>query len=79
MAEKSIVPTHEQQAHAQLAEHDIVETINRLLREGIDPIVVIAAIGAATADTITSVFGATAVAPWFEKQGEIMRGLQRPN
>ncbi len=72
-------PTPEQEAHAAIVAHDIVEIVNRLIREGIDPRVVIAGLGSATADTLTCVFGPTSVAPWFEGQGEMVRRLQRGN
>jgi hypothetical protein len=78
MADKWAMPTPQQNAAASLAQGDLVELINRLIREGNDPRVVIAALGSATADTITCVFGPTAVAPWFEKQAQVVRDLQRP-
>lgn len=67
----------EQHDQCAIAAHDIIETINRLIREGIDERIVIAAIGSATADTITSVYGAHQVAPWFDKQAAMVRELQR--
>jgi hypothetical protein len=72
-------PSREQHAQCALASLDIIETVNRLIREGMDPRVVIAAIGSATANTITSVWGATAVAPWFDQQAKMVRDLQQPN
>lgn len=65
-------PTDEQQEQAILAQHDLCETINRLGREGIDPRVILAGLGAATADLITCNFGPDAVAPWFLQHGELI-------
>ena len=61
---------------ATLVANEIVEVINRAIREGIDRRVVIAGIGSALTDTITCVFGASAVVPWFEGQAKLLRDLQ---
>lgn len=70
-------PTPEQEAHATLAHHEIVETVNRLITEGMDCRVVLAGIGAAAADLITTKYGNQAVAPWFEKQAEMIDRVVR--
>lgn len=79
MADKWIEPSPVQQTHARLAQLDLVETVNRLIRDGMDSRVVLSALGAATADVITCTFGATAVVPWFEMQAKVARDLQRPS
>lgn len=71
--------TDEQQSQAAIATHDIIETVNRLLREGIHPELVIAGIAAAASDTITSVYGAGVLARWFDSQATLVRQLQQPN
>ena len=72
-----ITPTKLQDAQITLAQHDIVEMLNRLGREGMDPRIVLAGLAAATAGLLVSVFGSTAVAPWFEGQALIVRDLQK--
>jgi hypothetical protein len=70
-------PTPEQSRQAERVTKAICHEINLLAIEGIDPRVIIAGLGAATADTLTCVFGETAVVPWFEKQADMVRGLHR--
>ena len=71
-------PSPQEKALADLARNDLVEVVNRLVREGMDPRIVIAGIGATAADAITCVFGNSAVAPWFERQGAMMREVIGP-
>lgn len=78
MADRWIEPTAEQNEQALLVQGDIVALVNRLLKEGNDARIVMAGMGAATADLITCTFGPTAVAPWFQKQADMVRELQRP-
>lgn len=66
-------PTAEQREQAVLAQHEIVETINRLIREGIDYRVVLAGVGSAAADFITCTVGRSAIAPWHDMQAKIVR------
>ncbi len=68
--------SREEAEQATLVANEIVEVINRAIREGIDPRVVIAGIGASITDTITCVFGPTAVVPWFEGQAKLLRDMQ---
>ena len=53
----------------------IVDAINRLAKEGIDNRVIMAGLGAATADLVCSAYGMAAVAAWFESQAQIARGM----
>ena len=76
MTDKWKAQTSEQHEQATLVANELVEVINRAIREGIDPRVVIAGIGSAITDTITCVFGATAVVPWFEGQAKLLRDMQ---
>lgn len=78
MTDKWIEPNAEQQAQALIAHHEIIETMNRLIREGFDARIVMAGVGAATSDLITTQFGNTAVAPWFEKQAQMVRDVTGP-
>lgn len=71
-----MTPTPEQQAQSALAAHDIIEVVNRLLREGIHPELVIAAIASAAVDTITTIYGAEVLARWFDTQAALVRKLQ---
>lgn len=77
MADKWIFSTDEQEQQALLVQHDVLETINRLGREGIDPRLIMAGLAAATSDLLTSTFGNTAVAPWFDGQAAVARELLR--
>lgn len=77
MADKWTDPTPRQNKQAERVQTEVVDLVNCLIREGIDPRVVIAGLGAATADTLTSVFGNTAVLPWFERQAAIARDVLR--
>lgn len=67
------VPTAQQRAQAELVQQDLIEEINRLIREGIDYRVVLAGVGSATADLIASTLGAAAVAPWHDMQAKLVR------
>lgn len=78
MADTWIDPTPEQEAQAERAKLALIETINAEIRTGTDPRVVLLALGNAACDMLTSVFGATAVAPWFDRQAEVVRQLQGP-
>lgn len=60
-------------AHADLAHHDLMETVNRLIAEGMDWRVVLAALGACTADLVVSKMGLQAVPQWFFKQGKMLQ------
>jgi hypothetical protein len=68
-------PSEQEQQLANLAANDILEVVNRLVKEGIDPRVVIAAMGSATCDTITSIFRITAASPWFLQQAIMVNQL----
>lgn len=50
---------------ALLIQADLMEAVNDWLREGVEPQEVMAAIGKAAADTLISIYGPVAVAPWF--------------
>ena len=78
MADTWIDPTPEQEAQAALAKVALIATINAQIRTGTDPRVVLHALGTTACDMLTSVFGATAVAPWFDRQAEVVRQLQGP-
>ena len=66
-------PSDEQQQQALLVQHDVIEVLNRLAKEGIDRRIIMAGLGSATADLITCSFGPQAVAPWFDRQAEMVR------
>lgn len=70
-------PTAAQQQQAILAQHEFVELTNKLIKEGIAPQIVLVGLATAAADTITSVFGAEKVAPWFGRQSELVKTLQQ--
>ena len=70
-------PTDEQCSQATIVQHDLLETINRLIIEGVDRRVIMAGVAAATADLITSSFGADFVAPWFDRQALLTREMQQ--
>lgn len=61
-------PTVEQAEQCAIVQQELVETINRLLDEGIDKRVVMAALGAATAASIQAFYGPQEVPGWFAKQ-----------
>lgn len=68
-------PTAEQQEQASLVALETVETVNRLLREGMAPNVVLSGIAKACADAITSIYGNQMVAPWFDSMAANARNL----
>lgn len=67
-------PQPEHKALADLAHHDLLETVNRLLREGMDWRVVLAALGSATSDLVTTKAGLHAVPLWFRAQANFIQG-----
>lgn len=79
MTDRWITPNAEQRTHAELVQQDIIELLNRLIREGIDPRVILAGIASASCDMLTNVFGQSSVVPWFEMQAKIARDLTKPN
>ena len=78
-ARKLPEPTAEQLEQARLAANEMLETINRLILEGMTPNVVLSGLANAAADAITSVWGNKHVAPWFDGMAENARELLRPN
>lgn len=73
-----IEPTVEQAEQCAIAQQEIVETINRLVDEGIDRRVVTAALGAATAATVLAFYGAAEVPAWFAKQAAMTMHIAKP-
>ena len=72
-------PTVEQLEQARLASNEMIETINRLIVEGMTPNVVLSALANAAADAITSLYGSHYVAPWFAGMAANARNLQAPH
>lgn len=70
-----IEPNQEQQDQALHAQIAIVEICNRLIREGFAPPIVIAGMGAAVCDVLTTVYGNSAVPPWFQKQADMTAAM----
>jgi hypothetical protein len=68
-------PTAEQQEQHNLARAEILEVVNRLIREGIDARVVLASLGSSSMDLITCTFGSHAVPGWFLTQHDITKAL----
>lgn len=66
-----IQPHHK--THADLAHHDLLETVNRLLREGMDWRVVLAALGSTTSDLVVTKAGLHAVPLWFRAQANLIQ------
>lgn len=73
-----IEPTVEQAEQCAIAQQEIVETINRLVEEGMDRRIVSAALAAATAGTISAFYGPAEVSPWFAKQSVMTAHLAKP-
>lgn len=63
-----IEPTVEQAEQCAIAQQEIVETIQRLIGEGMDRRCVTAGLAAASAATIMTLYGGAEVSPWFAKQ-----------
>ncbi|MBU2340023.1 MAG: hypothetical protein KKE77_02120 [Alphaproteobacteria bacterium] len=72
------MPTKEQQDRAERVQHAVIAELNLLAREGVSNAELLAGMGSAVADLITCTAGPVAVAPWFERQAELVRELQRP-
>jgi hypothetical protein len=71
------MPTKAQEDAALRVQKAVCQELNLLSREGVEPAALLAGAGAALADLITSVWGIQAVAPWFDKQGEMTADLLR--
>ena len=71
------IPTNAEQDRCERVQTAIIAELNLAEREGAQPAEVLAALAAAAADAITCIAGPQAVAPWFEKQAETVRELQR--
>lgn len=71
-------PTAEQQARAERVQRAICHEINLASREGCAPAELLAGLGAAIADLITSTAGPEAVGPWFARQAQVIEELQWP-
>lgn len=69
-------PTGEQLEHGRLVANEIIETFNRLMREGMAPNVILSGLATAAADAITSLHGAECVAPWFDGMAATARRLR---
>lgn len=70
-------PTPEQLKAADRAHTALCHELNLMAREGIGMHELLSGIGAATADLIASTAGPEHVAPWFERQAQLVRELQR--
>lgn len=75
MPDQWITPSAEQEEQARLVQVDLVTVISEAINAGTDPRVALAGIAAAAADTLTSIFGQSAVVPWFEMQATIARRM----
>ena len=71
MAEVWKHPTAEQHQLSELVQSEIVAVMNSLIREGIDPPMVLAGTASATADLLASIFGPELIGPWFRKQADL--------
>ncbi len=70
-----IEPTVEQAEHCNLAQHEVIELINRLVAEGMDRRVVMAGVAAATAAAVMNFYGPNEVSIWFAKQSAMTMHL----
>lgn len=70
------LPSKQQQDQCLEVSKAMTREANLQIREGVDAPVLIAGMGSAVADTIASLIGPHAVAPWFEKQAAMIRELQ---
>ncbi len=68
-------PTQAEQDQALLVQNEMVELANRLRGEGLIPPIIIAGMGAAIADVLTTIYGNESVPPWFAKQAEMTDAL----
>jgi hypothetical protein len=75
MADRWVELSPEQSEQAVIVQNELIECVNGLAREGIDPRIILAGIASASADLLTNVFGNTAVVPWFEGQAHMARQL----
>lgn len=64
-------PTNEQQEQALLVQHDIVELLARLSREGIPATIIMTGAAAALADVLSRTWGEKSVAKWFFAQWQV--------
>lgn len=69
-------PTSEQLLQAERVQKVICGEINLLAGEGICLAALLAGLGTAVADLITSQRGAEHVAPWFDRNAQLVRQLQ---
>lgn len=65
--------TDEEKAQSVIVEHDLIELMNRLLKEGFSARTILHGINAAIKDFIVSVFGLPNVLPWYVAQCHIVR------
>ena len=72
-------PTRAQEDSAERVQRALIAEMNLAAREGAGNAELLAGAGAAIADLITCTAGPSAVAPWLERQAEIVRQLQRPS
>lgn len=70
------MPTDEQQDRAERVQIAVIAELNLLAREGVTNAELLAGVGSAVADLITCTAGPLHVAPWFERQAQLVRELQ---
>lgn len=71
------MPSKEQQDRCERVQAALIAELNLAEREGAQPAELLTALAAAAADAVTCIAGPEKVAPWFEKQAETVRQLQR--
>jgi hypothetical protein len=69
----AVEPTPEQRAQSARAQAETVKLFRRLADEGIDPPMVLAGVGAATAAFIQVVYGPAEVPQWFARNAVMTR------
>lgn len=73
------MPTQEQQDRCERVQKAIIAELNLAEREGVQAGELLAGLASAAADAITCIAGPQAVAPWFEKNAELVRKMQGPH
>lgn len=71
MADQWREPTADEARLAERVQHELIDAMNLLGREGIDPRIILAGAGSAVADLVASRFGMHAVPRWFATQAKI--------
>jgi len=72
-------PTPDEIEQTRRVERALCNEINLLAKEGVPLACLLTGLATAAADLLTCQAGPEAVAPWFERNGAMVRELQRPN